>query len=151
MKKLRKNRLLCDRFILLAAILARWWQPVVASGVALVPLHRAMRLVSYRCTATASETAGKYDAFSSFFCLHANPVISRGNTVQILTQWRLPVASVEALDHPHRAMRVVLYRRTATAIEMVDKVDIYCIIIMFSVTLAAVGAILIKQLPDGGV
>jgi len=64
MKKLGKNWLLRDRFILSAAILARWRQPV-AFGVALVPLHRAMRLVSYRRTATASETAGKYDAFSS--------------------------------------------------------------------------------------
>jgi hypothetical protein len=66
MKKLGKNRLLRDRFILSAAILARWRQPV-NSGVALVPLHRAMRLVLYRRTAMASETAGKYYAFSSFF------------------------------------------------------------------------------------
>jgi len=80
MKKLGKNWLLRDRFILSAAILAQWRQPV-ASGVALVPLHREMRLVSYRCTATASETAGKYDEFSSFFCLRANPVIRWGNTV----------------------------------------------------------------------
>ncbi len=78
MKKLGKNRLLRDRFILLAAILARWRQPV-ASGVALVPLHRAIRLVLYRRTATASKTAGKYDAFSSFFCLHANPGGRRGD------------------------------------------------------------------------
>jgi hypothetical protein len=103
MKKLGKNRLLRDRFILLAAILARWLQPV-ASGVALVPLHRAMHLVSYRRTATASKTAGKYDAFSSFFCLHANPVVRRGNTVQILAQWRLPVASGVAMNSLHRVM-----------------------------------------------
>ena len=70
---------------------------------------------------------------------------------QVLARWRCLVAFMKAMDLPHRAMRAVQYRRTATAIEMVDKVDIYCIIIMFSVTLAAVGAILIKQLPDGGV
>lgn len=51
-----------------AAILARWRRPV-ASVVALDPLHRAMRTVLYRRTATASETAGKYGAFSSFFVL----------------------------------------------------------------------------------
>ena len=34
------------------------------------------------------------------------------------------------------------YQRTATAIEMVNKLDIYCIIVLFSVALAAVGAIL---------
>ena len=38
-----------------------WWHQPVASGVALVPLHWVMRLVSYRRTATASETTGKYD------------------------------------------------------------------------------------------
>ena len=103
MKKLQKNRLLRDQFIPLAAILARWRQPV-ASGVALVPLHPAMRLVLYRRTATASKTAGKYDAFSLFFCLHANPVVRRGNTVQILAQWRLPVASGVAMNSLHRAM-----------------------------------------------
>jgi len=103
MKKLGKNWLLRDRFIVSAAILSRWRQPV-ASRVALVPLHRAMRMVSYRRTATASETAGKYDAFSSFFCLHANPVISRGNTVRILAQWRLPVASGVAMNSLHRVM-----------------------------------------------
>ena len=63
---------------------------------------------------------------------------------QVLARWRCLVAFMKAMDLPHRAMRTVSYRRTATAIEMVDKVDIYCIIIMFSVTLTAVGAILIK-------
>ena len=61
-----KNRLLRDPLILSAAILAQWRQPV-ASRVAMDPLHRAMRLVSYRLTITASEMAGKYGAFSSFF------------------------------------------------------------------------------------
>jgi len=45
----------------------------VASGVALVPFHQAMRLVSYRRTATASKTAGKYDVFSSFFLSACEP------------------------------------------------------------------------------
>ncbi len=64
---------------------------------------------------------------------------------QVLAQWQCLVAFMKAMDLPHWAMRAVWYRRTATAIEMVNKVDIYCIIIMFSVILlAAVGAILIK-------
>jgi len=68
-----------------AAILARWRRPV-ASVVALDPLHRAMHTVLYRRTATASETAGKYGAFSSCFFLNANPVVRQGNTVRILAR-----------------------------------------------------------------
>jgi len=86
MKKLEKNWLLRDRFILSATILDRWRQPV-ASGVALVPLHRTMCLVLYRRTATASETAGKYDAFSSFFLSACKPFCPPGqygvNTCQM--------------------------------------------------------------------
>jgi hypothetical protein len=66
MKKLGKNWLLRDPLILSAAILAQWWRSV-ASGVAMDPLHWAMRLVSYQRTITASEMDGKYGAFSSFF------------------------------------------------------------------------------------
>ncbi len=36
----------------------------------------------------------------------------------ILTQWRHPVASIEALDLLHWAMRAVVYRRIAMAIKM---------------------------------
>jgi hypothetical protein len=77
-----------------------------------------MRLVSYRRTATASEMAGKYDVFSSFFCLHANPVVRRGNTVRILAQWRLPVASGVAMNSLHRAMKVASYRRISSAVKL---------------------------------
>ncbi len=48
-----------------AAILARRRQPV-ASGIALDPLRRSMRLVTYRRTDRASETADKYGTFSYF-------------------------------------------------------------------------------------
>ena len=54
------------------------------------------------------------------------------------------MAFMKAMDPPHRAMHAVLYQRTATAIKMVSKVDTYCIVVLFSVTLAAVRAILIK-------
>ncbi len=52
--------------LLLAAILVRRRQPV-ASGIALDPLRRSMRWVTYRRTDRASETADKYGTFSYFF------------------------------------------------------------------------------------
>jgi hypothetical protein len=66
MKKLGKNRLLRDRLILSAAILARWRRPV-ASGVALDPLYRMMRAVRYQRIASAIEMASKYGAFFVVF------------------------------------------------------------------------------------
>jgi hypothetical protein len=40
----------------------------------------------------------------------------------ILAQWQRPVASIKALDLVHWVICVVLYRRTAAAIEMASKV-----------------------------
>jgi hypothetical protein len=37
-------------------------------------------------------------------------------------------------------MRKVLYCRTATASEMVSKVDTFCIVVLFAVALVAAGA-----------
>ena len=62
MKKLGKTRLLRDRLLLSAAILARWRRPV-ASVVALDPLHRAMRTVTYRRIAMAMKTASFVGVF----------------------------------------------------------------------------------------
>jgi hypothetical protein len=42
----------------------------------------------------------------------------RGNTAQALTRWRHPVASSEALDVIHRAMRPTSYHCIAMAIEI---------------------------------
>ena len=42
----------------------------------------------------------------------------RGDTEQVVAQWRHPVASGEALIMLHWAMRSVLHRRTAMAIEI---------------------------------
>ena len=53
--------------------------------VALDPLYWAMCAVSYLLSATSIETAGKYGAFFIFF-FACDPVISRGDAVQILTQ-----------------------------------------------------------------
>jgi hypothetical protein len=49
-------------FDISAAILARRHRPV-ASRIALDPLRRSMRLVTYRHTNRASETADKYGTF----------------------------------------------------------------------------------------
>jgi len=43
----------------------------------------------------------------------------RGDTAQALARWWHPVASIEALDVLHRAMRPALYRCIAMAIEIV--------------------------------
>jgi hypothetical protein len=43
----------------------------------------------------------------------------RGNTAQAVARWRHPVASSEALDVLHRAMRLASYRCIAMAIEIV--------------------------------
>ncbi len=65
-EKTRKNSEMRDRFHISAAILVRRRRPV-ASGIALDPLRRSMRLVTYRCTDRASETADKYGTFLHFF------------------------------------------------------------------------------------
>ncbi len=84
MKKLGKNLRMRDRFHISAAILSRKHQPV-ASVIALDPLRRSMRLVTYRRTDRASETADKYGTFSSFFfCMRPRSVL--GNTARILAR-----------------------------------------------------------------
>ena len=103
MKKLRKYRLLRDRLILSAAILARWRQPV-ASGVALDPLYRVMRTVRYQRIAMAIGMASKQQVIFHHHCFACNPDGLRGDTVQILTQWWRPLASSEALNPLHWLM-----------------------------------------------
>ena len=66
MKKLEKSWNKMSQFDISAAILARRRRPV-ASLIALDPLRRSMRLLTYRRTDRASETADKYGTFSSFF------------------------------------------------------------------------------------
>ncbi len=60
---------------------------------------------------------------------------------QVLAQWWRLVAFVKATNLLHRAMRLVLYRHIATAIEMASKVGTCCIVVTFAVALAAAGAI----------
>ncbi len=70
----------------------------MASVVTLNPLRLAMCAVSYRRTARASKTADKYGNFFDCCLFAYNLVVRRGNMVQILAQWRRPVALSEALD-----------------------------------------------------
>jgi hypothetical protein len=60
---------------------------------------------------------------------------------QVLAQWWHPVASSEALDLLHWAMRVVLYRRIAMAIKTANFVVYLLIAVCLPVTLADAGAI----------
>ena len=60
---------------------------------------------------------------------------------QVLAQWWHPVASSEALDLLHRAMREVLYCCIVMAIKMASKVGAFVIVALFAVALADAGAI----------
>ena len=63
---------------------------------------------------------------------------------QVLTRWWRLVALMKAMNLLHQAMRAVLYRRIATAIEMASKVGTCCIDVSFAVALAAARAIWIE-------
>ena len=54
-------------------------------------------------------------------CWHVPFMLSE----QVLAQWWHPVASSEALDLLHRAMRAVLYRRIPMAIKMASFVGVF--------------------------
>ena len=62
--------------LLSAALLARRRRPV-ASLIALDLLRRSMRLVTYRRTDRASETADKYGTFS-YFLMSFEPAVRPG-------------------------------------------------------------------------
>ena len=51
--------------------------------------------------------------------------VRRGNTGQILTRWRHPVAYRVALDLPYWVMRSVPYHLIRMAIEMARKASIF--------------------------
>ena len=69
----------------------------------------------------------------------------------ILAQWHQPVASIVALDPLYPAMRVVLYRRTTTAIEMASKYCAFVVVYFLHATPLSAGMIWSKYLPDGSV
>jgi hypothetical protein len=115
MKKLEKKRKIMSQMPLSAAILARRRRPV-ASLIALDPLRRSMRLVTYRRIDRASETADKYGTF----LLGIRP---RRLTGAIRPEyspnggWRRLVALREALIPLYRAISAVTCRRISSSVE----------------------------------
>ena len=62
----------------------------------------------------------------------------RGNTAQALARWRHPVASSEALDVLHRAMRPASHRRIRMAIEIaIDSPALFVVVDSLSPTIIA--------------
>ena len=53
----------------------------------------------------------------------------RGNMAQALAQWRLPVASLEALDVLYRAMCPALYPRVCMAIEIASDSPTFFVVV----------------------
>ncbi len=103
-----------DRLQLSAAILAQWWR-LVASNKALNLLYWAMCTVTYRRIAMAIKTATFLGAFVDCCLFACCPGGRWGDTEQVVTRCRRPVASQVALDMPHWAMLSVLLRRIRKA------------------------------------
>jgi hypothetical protein len=104
------------QFMLSDITLARWWRPV-ASGEALDLLHWAMHAVTYRRITMAIKTPTFLGVFVDCCLFACCPGGRWGDTYQVVTRCRHPVASGVALDMPHWAMPSVLLRRTAMAIK----------------------------------
>ncbi len=89
----------------------------MASSKALGLLYWVMRVVLYQHTAAAINMATFLGVFVDcclFACCSGG---CWGDTEQVVTRCRHPVASGVALDMPHWAMPSVLLRRTAMAIK----------------------------------
>ncbi len=83
-KKHRKKPRSHVPFMLLAAILARWWHPV-ASSEALDLLHWAICAVLYRCTAAAIETASFVGIFVDCCLFACCTGVRWGNTEWVVS------------------------------------------------------------------
>ncbi len=92
----------------------------MASSKALDLLHQAIRAVLYRRIAMAIKMASFVGVFVDCCLFACCPGGRWGDTEQVVAQCRRPVASRVALDMLHWAMRFVLHRRTAMAIEMAN-------------------------------
>jgi hypothetical protein len=118
-KKVKKQRS-HDQWLLLEQILTQWW-PSVTPIEALNLLVQAMHAVTYRHIIMAIKTASKIDLFFHPRLFACHPDGHWGDTEQVVAQWWRPVASVIALDMLHLAVRFVLHRRTAMAIETASR------------------------------
>jgi hypothetical protein len=70
--------------------------------------------------------------FVSAFCVSfkfVNHGSHLGNTAQALDQWHHPVASSEALDVPHWAMRLAVYRRICMAIKIASNLPTFVVVV----------------------
>jgi hypothetical protein len=119
MKKLDKNRCFLSQCLLLAAIIAQWWQPV-ASVVALNHLYWAICAVLYPCIAMAIKTASKVGVLFDCCFVGCCPGGRWDSTEQVVARCRHPVASGVSVDMPHWAMLSVLLRHTSVAVETAD-------------------------------
>jgi hypothetical protein len=101
MKKLGKNWcFFFSQCLLLAAILAQWWQPV-ASIVALNHLYQAICAVLFRFIMMAIKMASKVGVLFGC-CFDDNCPGGRwGNAEQVVARCQCPVASGVAVDMPH--------------------------------------------------
>jgi hypothetical protein len=76
-----------------------------------------MRAVLYQRTTATIKMASFLGVFVDCCLFACCPGSFWGDTEQVVTQCRHPVASGVALDMPHQAMPSVLLRRTAVAIK----------------------------------
>ncbi len=90
----------------------------MASSKALDLLYQVMCTVLYRRIAMAIKTASKVGVLFGCCFVDCCPGGSRGDTEQVVVQWRLPGASSVALDLLHWAMPRALLQRVRMAIEM---------------------------------
>ncbi len=97
----------------------------MASSEALDLLYWAMQAVSYRRTATAIKMASKVGAFFCRCFVSCRPGSCRGDTEQVVAQWRHPVASQVALDMLHWAIQAALHPRVRMAIKMAQDGDAF--------------------------
>ena len=116
----------------LAAILARWWQPVASVGAQIL-LYRTACMASRRRIAMAIKTARECGTFFNccFVCCH--PGSRRGNTKWILAQWSCPGASGIAMDMPHWVLYVASHCASARLLKWVPTEVLFCCIIYFGI------------------
>ncbi len=100
-------------------MLAQWWHPVAFSE-ALDLLYWAMHTVLYRRTAVAIKTSSFLGVFVDCCLFACCPGGRWGNTEQVVTRCRRPVAFGVALDMLHWAMHFVSHQQTAVAIKMAN-------------------------------
>jgi hypothetical protein len=83
--------------------------PPLGEARSIVPPHRDGHQNGQQCG---------YMLMLQYRCVDCCPGGCRGDTERVIAQWQRPVASCEALVMLYWAMRSVLHRRTAMAVEI---------------------------------